>query len=194
MRGTAAGLAAFGAAMALAPAARAGIDEVHVGVMAHNVCVTDCKNAGKEDGPNFEFQVSFDSPGFLQWAGAPQPYVMASVNTAGATSFGGLGFEWRWEFADGWAVEPGLGYIVHDGEALNPFANGTPEAAAFAEQHVQLGSRDLFRTSLGLTRDFEGPWEAEIFFSHLSHGQILGEGRNQGMDQLGVRLGRQFGG
>lgn len=194
MRGNAAGLAAFGAALALAPTAEAGVDEVHVGIMAHNICVTDCKNAGKEEGPNLEFQVSFDSPGFLGWAGAPQPYVVASVNVAGDTSFGGAGLEWRWEFAEGWALEPGVGYIVHDGELTNPFANGTPEAAAFAAEHVQLGSRDLFRTSLGLTRDFEGPWEAELFFSHLSHGQILGEGRNQGMDQLGVRFGYQFGG
>lgn len=194
MRGQFAGIAAFGAAMALAPAAQAGVDEVHVGVMAHNICVTNCKNSDKEDGPNVEFQVSFDSPEFLNWAGSPQPYVMASINTAGNTSFAGFGLEWRWEFADGWALEPGVGYVVHDGEVSNPFANGTPEAAAFAEEHVLLGSEDLFRTSLGLTRDFEGPWEAQILFQHLSHGQILGDGRNQGMDQIGIRLGYQFGG
>jgi lipid A 3-O-deacylase len=193
MRGKLTGLAAFGAAMALAPAAEAGVDELHVGVMAHNICVTDCKNADKEDGPNVEFQVSFDSPGFLDWAGAPQPYLMASVNTAGATSFGGFGLEWRWEFAENWAVEPGLGYIVHNGETVNPYANGTPEAAAFAAEHVQLGSRDLFRTSIGVSHDFAGPWEAEVFFEHLSHGQILGKGRNQGLDQLGVRFGYKFG-
>lgn len=189
-----AGIAAFGAAMAMAPQAQAGVDEVHVGVMAHNICVTDCKNADKEDGPNVEFQVSFDSPGWLDWAGSPQPYVMASVNTAGDTSFGGAGLEWRWEFAEGWAIEPGVGYVMHDGETTNPHANGTPEAAAFAEAHVLLGSEDLFRTSIGFTRDFEGPLEAQVFFEHLSHGQILGEGRNQGMDQVGVRLGYQFGG
>ncbi len=63
MRGRATGLAAFGAAMALAPAAQAGIDEVHLGVMAHNICVTDCKNADKESGPNLEFQVSFELAG-----------------------------------------------------------------------------------------------------------------------------------
>ena len=194
MRGYFAGVAAFGAAMALAPAANAGVDEVHVGVMAHNICVTNCKNADKEDGPNVEFQVSFDSPSFLSWAGAPQPYVVASVNTAGETSFGGVGLEWRWDFAEGWALEPGVGYVIHNGEVDNPYANGTPEAAAFAEEHVLLGSEDLFRTSLGLTRDFEGPFEAQVFFSHLSHGQILGSGRNQGMDQFGVRVGYQFGG
>ena len=30
--------------------------------MPHNTCVIDCKNAYKEDGPNIEFEVSFDSP------------------------------------------------------------------------------------------------------------------------------------
>lgn len=188
-----AGVAAFGAAMTLAPAAHAGIDEVHVGVMQHNICVTDCKNADKEDGPNVELQVSFDSPGWLDWAGAPQPYLMASVNTAGNTSFGGFGLEWRWEFAEGWALEPGVGYVMHDGATNNLYPNGSPEAAAFAEENVLLGSEDLFRTSLGLTRDFAGPWEAQVFFEHLSHGQILGEGRNQGLDQVGIRFGYQFG-
>jgi lipid A 3-O-deacylase len=194
MRTTAAGFAAFGAALTAAPAAQAGVDEVHIGVMAHNICVIDCKNADKEDGPNVEFQVSFDSPGWLDWAGSPQPYLMASVNTAGETSFGGFGLEWRWDFAEGWAVEPGFGYVAHNGETNNPFPNGSPEAASFAEEHVLLGSEDLFRTSIGLTRDFAGSWEAQLFFEHLSHGQILGEGRNQGLDQLGIRLGYQFGG
>jgi lipid A 3-O-deacylase len=193
MRGPAAGVAAFGAALAMAPAAQAGVDEIHVGVMAHNVCVTDCKNANKEDGPNVEFQVSFDSPSFLRWAFSPQPYIMASVNVAGETSFGGVGLEWRWDFADGWALEPGFGYVVHDGETNNPYPNGSPEAEAFANEHVLLGSEDLFRTSIGLTRDFAGPWEAQLFFEHLSHGQMLGDGRNQGMDQIGVRFGYQLG-
>jgi lipid A 3-O-deacylase len=194
MRGKIAGLAAFGAAMAVAPLAAANIDEVHVGVMAHNICVTDCKNADKEDGPNVDFQLSFESPDFLHWMGAPQPYIVGSLNVAGDTSFGGVGLEWRWDFADKWALEPGVGYVVHDGAINNPFANGTPEAAQFTDENVLLGSKDLFRTSLGITRDFEGPWEMQIQFEHLSHGQILGEGRNQGMDQIGVRFGYQFGG
>lgn len=194
MRGTAAGVAAFGAALMLAPSAEAGVDEVHVGVMQHNICVTNCKNADKEDGPNVEFQVSFDSPGFLSWAASPQPYIMASINTAGETSFGGVGLEWRWNFADNWALEPGVGIVAHNGEVDNPFANGTPEAAEFADEHVLLGSEVLFRTSIGLTYDFEGPWEVQGFFEHLSHGQILASGRNQGLDEVGIRFGYQFGG
>jgi lipid A 3-O-deacylase len=193
MRGKAAGIAAFGAALAMAPAAHAGVDEVHVGVMAHNVCVINCDNADKEDGPNVEFQVSFDSPSFLSWAWSPQPYVMASVNTAGATSFAAVGLEWRWDFAENWALEPGLGIAYHDGETNNIYANGTPEAEEFNNENVLLGNEVLFRTSLGLTRDFEGPWEMQLFYEHLSHGQILASGRNQGLDEAGIRFGYQFG-
>lgn len=193
MRGTTAGIAAFGAIMALAPQARAGVNEVHVGVMQHNICVLDCKNADKEDGPNVEFQVSFDSPGFLHWAGSPQPYIMASVNTAGDTSFGGVGLEWRWDFAEGWAIEPGVGYIIHDGTTENPYPGGSQANVDFSKDHLLLGSEDLFRTSIGLTRDFEGPWEGQLFFEHLSHGQIIGSGHNQGIDQIGIRIGYQLG-
>jgi lipid A 3-O-deacylase len=193
MRGQAAGLAAFGAALMAAPGADAGVDEIHVGVMQHNICVTNCKNADKEDGPNVALQVSFDSPEFLDWAFSPQPYIMASLNTSGETSYAGVGLEWRWQFAEHRAIEPGVGYVVHDGETNNPYANGTPEAADFAEEHVLLGSRDLFRTSLALTYDPAGPWEVGLIFEHLSHGQILGSGRNQGLDELGLRVGYQFG-
>lgn len=194
MRGGLAGAVVLGAAAAaIASPAQAGVESVHVGVMAHNICITNCKNADKESGPNIELQVNFDSPGFLSWAFSPEPYLVASVNTAGDTSFAGFGLEWSWEFAEGWALEPGVGYVIHDGETNNPYANGTPEAAAFADDHLLLGSEDLFRTSLALTKDLAGPWQAQLFFSHLSHGQIIGSGRNQGVDQLGVRIGYSFG-
>jgi lipid A 3-O-deacylase len=193
MRGAAAGIAALAAVMALAPSAQAGVDEIHIGVMQHNICIDDCKAANKEEGPNIEFQVSFDSPSFLTWAGSPQPYLVASANTAGDTSFAGFGLEWRWEFAEGWAFEPGVGYVIHDGELDNPYPGGAPEAPVFAAEHVLLGSEDLFRWSLGLTRDVAGPWEVQVLFEHLSHGQVLGTGRNQGLDEIGVRLGYQFG-
>lgn len=195
MQGKAAGLVALGALVATAAPAQADVlEEVRVGVLAHNICVTDCKNADKEDGPVVEFQVNFTTPGFLEWAASPSPYIVASVNAAGETSFAGVGLDWRWEFAEGWALEPGVGYVVHNGDINNPYANGTPEAADYFDEHLLLGSEDLFRTTLGLTREFSGPWEAQVFFSHLSHGQILGQGRNQGLDQLGVRLGYRFGG
>jgi lipid A 3-O-deacylase len=187
------GLAAFGAALAGAPAAHADVEAVHVGVMAHDVCITNCKNAHKEAGPSVEGEISFDSPAWLQWAGSPQPYAVASINTHGNTSFAGVGVEWHWKVGQNWSVDPGVGYVIHNGELNNKYPNGDPRAQTFQDEHLLLGSRDLFRISLGVTRHIAGPWDAQLFYSHLSHGQILGHGRNQGLDQVGVRLGYNFG-
>jgi len=169
------------------------VEEVRAGVLAHNVCITNCKNADKEDGPIIDIQVNFTSPGFLHWAGSPQPYISASPNVSGDTSFAAVGLEWRWEFIDGWALTPSLGYALHDGETKNAFANGDPRATAFAAEHVLYGSRDLFRNAIGLQHEFTKKVSAEAYFVHYSHGQILGSGRNQGTDQGGVRIGYKFG-
>lgn len=179
--------AAASLATVAAPAAVAQVDSVRLGVMAHNVCVIDCKNADKESGVNIAGEVRFRSPDFLGWAGSPHPYLMASVNTDGGTSYAGGGLSWDFEFAPGWSLEPGLGYVVHDGVNNNPFANSTPEAAAFFEENVLLGSTDLFRTSLALTWEFSPGFAVQAIYEHLSHGQILGEGRNQGLDEIGIR-------
>ncbi len=188
----AAGMTLGGTAMA--DAAQAGaVEEVKVGVLAHNICVANCKNADKEDGPVVDIQVNFKSPGFLGWAFSPQPYVAIAPNVSGDTSFAAVGLEWTFEFADGWAIVPGFGYAVHDGEVKNAFPNGDPRATAFASEHVLYGSRDLFRSSLGLQKEFGDRWTGEITYAHYSHGQILGSGRNQGTDQAGVRIGYRFG-
>jgi len=180
---------------ALAESASAGaFEEVKVGALAHNICITNCKNADKEDGPVVDIQVNFKSPGFLGWAFSPQPYVALAPNVSGDTSFAAIGLEWTFEFADGWAVVPGFGYALHDGEVKNAFPNGTPQALQFSDENVLYGSRDLFRTTLALQREFGARWAGEVVYAHYSHGQILGSGRNQGADQAGVRIAYRFGG
>jgi lipid A 3-O-deacylase len=180
--------AALAAAALLAPEAAAQIDSARLGVMDHNICVTDCKNANKESGVNINGELRFASPGFLDWALSPHPYVMASVNTDGNTSYAGFGLEWDFAFANRWHFEPGVGYVMHDGAINNRFPSGTQEAVDYSSNHVLLGSKDLFRSSLALTYDFTETWAVQVIYEHLSHGQILGEGRNQGMDELGMRL------
>lgn len=193
MRAKLAGLAAFGAAVMSAGSANAGVSDVYVGVFEHNACVLDCKNAFKEGEPNIEVQVSFDSPSFLDWAGSPKPMVMASVNTQGDTSYAGFGLDWQFKISDHFTIDPSFGYVVHDGELENPYPHGSPEGLQFAEEHVLLGSEDLFRTGLGLTYHMDGPWNVAAYYEHLSHGQVLGSGRNQGLDEFGIRIGYEFG-
>ncbi len=180
------------AAALIAPAATGQVDSARLGAMKHNICVTDCKNADKESGVNISGELRFSSPDFLRWAWSPHPYVMASVNTDGNTSYGGAGLEWDFAFGGKWHVEPGFGYVVHDGAVNNPFASGTQAAVDYSNEHVLLGSKDLFRTSLALTYDITEAWAVQGIYEHLSHGQILGEGRNQGLDELGVRLVWKF--
>jgi lipid A 3-O-deacylase len=177
-----------------APIALAGpIAEVRGSLLAHNLAVLETKNAGKEASPNIGVEILFTSPRALAWAGAPKPYLSASVNSAGDTSFAALGLEWQAQLGAGWRIEPGLGYAFHTGETNNPFRAGDPRAAAFNRDKVLLGSDDLFRVSLGLSRMFGSRWAAGIVWEHYSHGQILGEGRNQGMDEVGLRMSRRIG-
>src|SRR5688500_4059490 len=135
-------LALSGAAM-IAPAASAQVESVRLGVMKHNICVTDCKNADKESGVNISGEVRFDSPGFLGFVWSPTPEVMASVKTDGNTSSGGVGLSWDINLSDTFRLEPGVGYVLHDGEVNNPYPAGTQAAVDFSEDHVLLGSEDL---------------------------------------------------
>jgi len=193
MRVTFATLIAILAATTTANAAVAGpLEEARLGVMAHNICLLDCKNSGKEDGVNINGELVFASPSFLTWAWSPRPYVMGSINTAGETSYGGAGLEWEFPITRGWSFEPGVGYVIHNGELDNPFAPGDPQRATFQDENLLLGSEDLFRLSLGINRELSNNWGVQFLYEHLSHGQILGDGRNQGLDEVGVRLTYDF--
>ncbi len=169
------------------------IEETRLGVLQHNICVLDCDNANKEDGPNIEAEIVFGSPDFLNFALSPRPFIVGSVNTAGDTSFGGAGLVWQFAFSDKWHIEPGFGYVIHDGAEESPFPQGDPRSDAFNRDNILFGSEDLFRTSLSLGRRMGPNWGAQVTYEHLSHGQILGDGRNQGVDNIGVRLFYHFG-
>ncbi|WP_430403568.1 acyloxyacyl hydrolase [Hyphomonas sp.] len=164
------------------------LDEARVGVMQHNVCVTDCNNADKEDGPNISAELVFKSPDFLSVVLAPRPYVMGSLNTSGNTSYGAAGLIWNFSLTERLSFEPGVGYALHDGALESPFPQGDPQGDAFTSNHVLLGSEDLFRTSLALNYAISDRWGAQVLYEHLSHGQILGNGRNQGLDNVGLRV------
>lgn len=176
-------------AAGMAAPAHAKIEEVRFGVVGNLRLDEGDVTRGKYGALNAEIDIVSSSPNFLNIIGSPRPYAFVSVPTADdGVTFGGVGLYWRWEFADGWAFEPGFGYIVHDGEIDLPYANGTPEAAAFGAEHQLLGSRDLFRTTFALEREFGDRFATQLYYEHMSHGQILDKGRNQGLDYVGLRF------
>lgn len=178
---------------ALVAPAYADIEEIRVGVVGNIRSNQGEIVEGKHEGANVEIDLVSSSPDFLNLIGSPRPYAMVSVATeADGVNFGGVGVLWRWEFADGWAFEPGFGYIIHDGEIDNPFPDNSPEANAFEQDNQLLGSRDLFRTTFALERELGERAAMQIYWQHMSHGQILDSGRNQGLDYVGVRFAYRF--
>lgn len=139
-----------------------------------------------ESGADVELQVLGPRLGALGLLGRPRPYVSAAVNTDGDTSFAAIGVAWRKDWTPRWSGEIQFGYAVHDGEidSTDP---------AISETRLQLGSRDLFRTALGVDYRLSPDWSVGLQWTHLSHGEILGEGRNQGIDAAGIRVSRRFG-
>lgn len=180
--------AAIAAPIVAAPEASAQVDSIRLGVMNHNICVSDCKNANKESPINIDGELRFGPSSFLSLIGSPHPYVMASINTGGDTSFAATGIEYDWKFLQRWHFEPGFGLAIHDGALNNKFPNGTQASTDYDDDHVLLGSRVLFRTNIVFTRDFTDNLGLQGIYEHLSNGKILGHGHNQGLDELGLRL------
>ncbi|ACT60070.1 acyloxyacyl hydrolase [Hirschia baltica] len=173
------------------PAQAEILDSVRFGILDHNVQVLTPKNSNKEPGVNISAEVRFSQLDILGNTWSPHPYAMVSANTKGSTSYIAAGFEWDFEFAKGWHFQPGLGYAIHSGE-LDSEGDTAAQRAVFESTHLLLGSRDLFRTSFALSKDINEQWGVQLIYDHLSHGQMLGNGRNQGLDDVGLRVTRTF--
>jgi lipid A 3-O-deacylase len=187
--------AAIGGLIALAAApVQAKVSEARFGLFAHNVETNVAKNAGKEDGVDIQVEVLFDSPNLLKFAGAPRPSLVASLNSQGETSFAGASLDWSFPIGTKFSIDPYLGYILHTGDPLNnPYAPAdSVRRAKFNAEELALGSRDLFRLGFAVSYAPSETWTTAIVYEHLSHGHILGGEKNQGLDNLGFRLGRKF--
>lgn len=168
--------------LAAAPAA-AQVSEVRLAVMQHDV--THLRHGDRESGADFEVQLISEPVEALAILGRPRAYVSGSLNTDGDTNFAAVGVVWRRTLNERWSAEYQLGYSIHDGELDS-------DDPAVASANLMLGSRDLFRSAFGLDYHFNERWSLGFQWVHLSHGEIIGEGRNQGLDSAGLRVGRKF--
>ena len=176
-------LIAAACAAAVALPAHGQEPEVRVAVMQHDI--THLSRDDRESGVDLEVQLLSRPLDSLAILGRPRGYVSASVNSDGDTDFAAVGLAWRRALNDRWSGEFQFGYAVHDGE----LDSNDP---AVARANLMFGSRDLFRSAFGLDYHFDDRWSLGVQWVHLSHGEILGEGRNQGLDAAGIRIGRAF--
>lgn len=192
---------AAAAVAALACAAPAMADEVFVGVYKHDVTfigeAVGLGAAGREDGVDIHLGYRTERIESLTWLGKPQVHAMISINSENTSNFVAAGFNWKIDLGQpgGFYLRPGMGLAYTDGKAGLPPANApnlTPEERARRTKlyytRIDFGSKVLFEPELALGYQVNDKWSVELSYTHLSNGQIFHQGKNQGLDDAGVRL------
>ena len=173
----------------------AQISEVRFGISNFDEEILDLGISavnGRESSVAINAEIIFEEPEFLKWALTPQPYINATLNLEGETSFGGAGLMWRQSFNDKFYGDFSFGLAIHDGTNRVDQNNlSFFEILERADEEISFGSRILFRQQLTLGYRVTDDWSAEIFGEHLSNGQILGS-VNEGVDILGVKASKRF--
>lgn len=164
-------------ALACGAASPALAGEVFGGLFIHDVD-TPLTKSGIESGVDLQLGYRWDP---LMNGKGPQPYLFASVNSAGETHYAAAGLSFK--FGDKVFIRPGLGIVVHTGSTAN--------VSHPNHDHVDFGSRILFAPELGLGVRLGERATIEASWVHLSHAQLFG-GQNPGMDNIGARLSWKF--
>ena len=165
-------LVALGAAVV---PASASAQEVYGGVYAHAVETPFTFDTG-EGGTDVQFGVRFDE---IEALADVQPYVFASANLSGDTSFVGAGVSWKAELGPVY-LRPGVGLVVHDAPGLRV----DPETGF----RTDLGSRVLFEPEIALGVDLSERWSIEASWVHISNARLFNSEQNPGIDMMGLRL------
>jgi lipid A 3-O-deacylase len=160
--------------LALAPPAHA--DEIYGGFAAHQV-VTIIAVDSNQDGVDLQAGYRGDRIEALSVIGKPSPYLLASVNLSGDTSF--VAADLSWKFGDKIYVRPGIGIAIHDGPKLRFAPDGS---------QTQLGSRVLFEPEFSVGVRLSEKVDLEATWVHLSHAGIFSRVQNPGLDIIGARL------
>lgn len=166
------------AAMAGLVAAPAAAGEVFAGAYAHGVETPLTFHTG-EEGVDIQLGYRFGGIEALAAVGRPSPYMMASLNAGGDTSFAGAGLSWKLGKGP-FYVRPGVGFVVHDG----PSGRIDPASG----RHTELGSRVLFAPEIALGAKVSERMGIEASWVHISHAQLFNGAQNPGIDMMGVRL------
>lgn len=173
------------ATLAFASDTRAQEDtrEVRVAIMQHDI--RHLEAGDRESGANLELALLSRPIAALDAVGQPRAYISGSLNSDGDTNFASIGLSWRPSLSRRFSGELQIGYAVHDGvlDTVDPLE---------ARNRILLGSRDLFRTAVGLDWAASQDVRIGLQWVHLSHGQILGSGRNQGIDTAGIVITYRF--
>lgn len=135
------------------------------------------------------------------WLARPEVHVFLSANSQVPTDFAAVGLNWPLTIAYGGRlyVRPGFGIAYTTGQAGIGNSADTTVGAAEHERRLHLtqtridfGDHWLFEPELAFGYKVTPKIAVEASYVHLSNGQILHHGKNQGLDDLGVRVAYSF--
>ncbi len=161
------------------------VDHVSLGYLAHDV-------SGLWSGFRIEraataenFDIAF-APHVDVLGGAIRPAVGGTVVNGQGTSYGYADARYEIEGPIGSFFGIGLGFAVHDGTL-------TRDHELFAGMHDDkaLGSRVLFHVPIEIGITIAEKLRLSAYFEHVSNGW-LGTSINEGMDNIGGRIGYKF--
>jgi lipid A 3-O-deacylase len=152
--------------------------EIYGGVYAHAVD-TPFTLETNEGGTDVQVGYRFAPIESLRAIGSPEPYVFASVNLSGDTSFAGAGLSWKAELGPVY-LRPGIGLVVHN----------APSRRVDLERGVRtdLGSRVLFEPEIALGTQLSPRLSVEASWVHISNARLFDGEQNPGIDTIGLRL------
>jgi len=152
------------------------ISEIRAGILAHDI---EFLGNSIEDGIDFNAEVLFRSPRFLDFAFSPRPHLGAQVNSRGDTSQIYAGLTWTYSPLDRFWLGFGAGGMVHDGKT----GDNNPGKKA-------LGSHVLFRLSGEIGYDLTEQFSISLYYDHESNAKLANN--NEGLNNAGVRFGFKF--
>lgn len=167
-----------GMVLTLALPAPVAAQELYGGLYAHGVDTPFTLKTG-EDGVAVQIGYRFAPVEGLRAIGSPEPYVFASVNLQGDTSFAGAGLGWKAELGPVY-LRPGIGLVIHDAPSLR--------VDPATRLRTDLGSRVLFAPELAIGTDVTKRLSVEASWVHVSNAQLLDSDQNPGIDTMGVRF------
>ena len=168
---------------AVAGAADRFIDEVRLGILAHDVTL-----GGRhlETGEDVNGEILFVSPDFLKFLWAPRPILGFDVNNSGNTDSFYFGLSWevtafRQIFlpADRLFFDLALGGAYQDG-----YIDNAPPG------RKRLGSPILFREGFDIGYGFTERISFSVLIDHISNANL--GNHNAGITNVGGRMGLKF--
>jgi hypothetical protein len=183
-------------ALVLTPLRAVPAEEL-VGVYAHGLAA----KRGQEGGVDALVGIRTERVDQLPWLLRPAFHFIVAANSSVATDFVAAGVDWPIEFGpdDKFYVRPGFGLAYTTGQAniASPDAPGLSSyererRLQLSETRIDFGSHVLFEPEIAVGYKITPRLSVEASFIHLSNGQIFHQGKNQGLDDLGLRLARRF--